>query len=114
VSITPEQPDQLLEERRVAAGHLDRGLRGLVGQILHARQQVAEHLLGVVGLEVAQVDPLVIDRALAPARRVDQHDGPRRGEQHDRRAAQPADDLADQAERVAVGPLHVVEHEHQR
>lgn len=61
-AVVEEQPDQVLEECRVAAGHLDRGLGGFVGDVRHARQQVAEHLLGVVGFEVAQVDALVIDR----------------------------------------------------
>ena len=52
-AVLHEQPDELLEERRVAAGLLDGGLRGLVGDGRNARQEVAKHLLGVIGLAEA-------------------------------------------------------------
>ena len=113
-AVGQEQPDQLLEEVRVAAGHLDRGVGDVVGDRAAPREEVAEHRLGVVGLEVAQVDALVIDVALAPARRPDQHLGPGRRQDHDRRSAQPGRQLRHQAQRRVVGPLQVVEDQDQR
>ena len=60
----------------------------VVGDGPAPRQQVAEHRLGLFGLEVAQVEALVIDGALAPLRTPDQHLGAGAADDHDRRAAQ--------------------------
>ena len=113
-AVVEEQPHELFEERRIAAGHLDRGLRAVLGNLFTPRQQIAEHQLGVIGLEVAQVDPRVIAGARAPTARAHQHLGPRRRQQHDRRAREIRRQIIDHRERIVVGPLQIIEHDDER
>jgi len=85
-AVGQQQPNEFLDEVRVAAGHLDGILDDVLGDVVAAHEQAAKHRLGVVEIEVAQLDAKMIGRALAPLGAADQHVRPRAGAQHHRRA----------------------------
>ena len=108
-----ERPGELLEIERVAAA------LGVEDARVDAIDRVAQQLARLVGAERAELDAgQQVRRASARSSAVDRRSGhvarTHGQRQEHRRGRRPAEQRSEQLDRRRVGPVEVVEHEHER
>ena len=108
-----QHPDRLLDEERVALGLLEqRAARGR-RQLVVVEQRLDQRL------RVARAERLELDRrrahaAAAPPRSDVEQLGPREADDQQRRVPDPGTDVLDELEERLLGPVDVLEDEHER
>ena len=106
--------DELLGVERVAARARAAAPPEVSAGRSGALEQLAEESRGVVVRERRQRDRERVRLAAAPAGPAGQQLGPRGADEEQRHAARPLDQVVDEVEQVVVGPVEVLEHEHER
>ena len=107
-----EHPHELLRVERVALGAREQGLAQLVGTADREQQQ-RQQPSGLVAGQRRERDRqrvAVAAPAVPPLLQV----GTRGAEQEQRRVAAPVGEVLDEVEQPLVGPVQVLEHEHER
>ena len=111
--VVDEQREQLLGEQRVAVGGPGDPRRG-VGRQGPAPEQVGDELPAVAVAERLEQQGVDVEPAAAPAGTGIHELGPRKPDEQDRRVAREVGEVFDQPEERRLGPLQVVEDDHER
>jgi hypothetical protein len=101
----------LLEQVRRATAGLDGGIERIVGRLGDGREQVAHERRGVLGAERREIDARV---ALAEVRPAREELRTRGDDEEDRRVDAALREVADEIERLVVGPVEILEREEDR
>ena len=104
---------ELLGVERVALRPLEQRLLGL-GREQRALEDVRDEDSGLLLRERGEADRRGVELAAAPAGPPLEELRPRAADDEERDAAQPVDELVDEVEQALVGPVQVLEHEHER
>ena len=104
---------ELLCVQRVALRAIQQRLLDL-GRQNAAREDLRDQDRGLLRGEGSEPDHRGVQRSAAPARAALEQLRPRAADDEERDAAQPIDELVDEVEQALVGPVQVLEHEHER
>ena len=106
-------PGELLGVERIPAGPLEQRRLHVRRQHRLGEQRVDE-ACGLVLRQRRQRHRRRVQLASAPARPPRQQLGPRRADEEHRHAGRPLDEVVDEVEQALVGPVQVLEDEHER
>ena len=109
-----EHPDRLLDEERVALGLLEQVGPRAAGLQPVARQQRVDQLLAFGRVQRVELDRGRAHPPSAPARAHVEQLGPGEADEQERRLAHPRGEMLDQLEQRLLGPVDVLEDEHER
>ncbi len=112
-AVVDQHRHDLLDEERVPARRLDDAFLRVRGDVGAAEEVRHERLAVAVG-ERFQQDGRGVHLPAAPRRPRLEQIGAAERDHHDRDVLRPVRDVIDQVEQRRLGPMHVVEHDHER
>ena len=112
-AVVDQHADHLLDEQRVTVGRREDALASRRRQVVLAEQVVEQFDGGIAGQRLEQ-DRRRVHLAAAPLRAQLEQLGPRDHEQQHRGVAGPVGEVLHQVEQQGLGPVQVVDHQHER